>query len=609
MAASDIREANLRALGERLPGLAELLRAESRAGSRAGSDPARDSSDPVFELSVSAKGFPAARLRGLQLHSAYDPVGEARRLADSLPPEADTVILLGFGLGYAAEALLGRYERVLACEADPGLLSACLGGRDLAGLLSEEGLGFMAGGEPEAVITALDDLGARRICILANKAVEAAWPEWYSRLRAACERFSAKQGINENTLRRFGRLWVRNLARNLPLIGELPGTAALEGRFAGLPSLVLAAGPSLDEVLPLLPELRKRALLVCVDTALRSVLRAGVEPDFLLVVDPQYWNWRHLEGLTSPSSILVSESAAWPAVFRFPCRARFLCASLFPLGTAIEARVGEKGRLGAGGSVATTAWDFARVIGSSPIYMAGLDLGFPQGGTHAAASLFEQRALAAGRRLAPAETAQSAALFSGGGLWAPSNDGGRIRTDKRMSLYAWWFESRLAAGIPCPPPTMNLSRHGLAIPGMGVASVEELRGLPERRRTIDAGLSEAAALREDPAAPDAVAVGLSFLKAELSAALDQASRAESEAREARADLALGRDPRPRLALLDGFDAALLSGAASEVIGFLLPPLSQILGKRATSLAESLACSEALYAEVAALARYHLGILA
>jgi hypothetical protein len=606
MSLPTLLEANLEALAARLPDLALLIK--EAALDRPGAE------GPRLELIPSPRGRPSARLGGLLLHSAYNPEQEAARIADSLPPATDTALLLGFGLGYLAEALLGlgpggggsRVERVLVCEAEPGLLSACLSARDLRELLSSERLGFLVGGPAEGLVVALDEMGARSPALLPLPPLVAAYPDWYAGIRAAAERFAAKETINENTLRRFGPLWVRNLARNLHLIGSLPGTARLEGAFSGLPALVVAAGPSLDELLPSLPELRERFLIVCVDTALRSLLRSGIEPDFLLVVDPQYWNWRHLEGLSSPSSILVSESAAWPPVFRFSCRAAFLCGSLFPLGKAIEAAVGPKGLLGAGGSVATTAWDFARVLGASVIYMAGLDLAFPGGATHAKASLFEQRALSAGRRLAPAETSQTAALFSGGASWGLANDGGQARTDKRMLLYAWWFESRLAR--PGSPITKSLSPRGLAIPGMGRARLGELLAAAPRRSEIDARLDLAAATREEAGARERVSTGLEALLCELRLARTTALRASREAARARAELGSGRHPREALALLDGLDADLLSGGARDIIGFLLPPLADLIGARARDLAESLERSEWLYGQVAASASYHLDFL-
>jgi hypothetical protein len=595
-------EANLAVLAARLPGLAALLR----------SSQAEAGADARLEVFWAASGQASARLGrgqgGRLIHSAHDPRIEAGRLASAFPPAADTAIVLGFGLGYGAEALLAGSlaDRVIVCEASAALLAQALAFRDLREVLGSERLGFLVGGPPEALAGLLDEVGARRLSALPNQALERAFPDWYGPLRAAADRYAAKEGINENTLRRFGRLWVRNLAHNLPLVGSLPGTRRLEARFEGLPALVLAAGPSLDAVLPSLPALRDRLLIICVDTALRSVLRTGIEPDFLLVVDPQYWNWRHLEGLSSPSSILVSESAAWPAVFRFSARARFLCSSLFPLGQAIEARAGAKGRLGAGGSVATTAWDLARVLGAKTIYMAGLDLGFPSGKTHAEASLFEQRALSAGRRLCPAETSQAAALLSGGPVWAKDAAGRPLRSDQRMALYAWWFESRFARSSS--PPTLRLGDEGLAIPGLGTAALDELLALPPARAGIDGILGGLAALAEDPASVAAAACGLAELLDELAACRDLALSAAREAAAARVELSAGLDVRPRLARLDEADARLIGSGASDIIGFLLPPLAEILGGRARDLGEGLVTSEGLYRGIADSASYHIAAL-
>ena len=234
------------------------------------------------------------------------------------------------------------------------------------------------------------------------------------------------------------------MCKNLSVLRDLPGIASFADILADVPVLVLAAGPSLDRILPDLPRLRKRCAIIAVDTALRATLRAGVEPDFIVLVDPQYWNWRHLDGLSCPNSILITESAAWPAVFRFKTRATCLCSSLFPLGKFLEARTATRGELGAGGSVSTTAWDFARHLGATRIFMAGLDLGFPDRKTHFTGSIFEERAHTASLRLAPAETAGYHALYGAGPYPVSDYAGNPVLTDKRLILYAWWFESRLA---------------------------------------------------------------------------------------------------------------------------------------------------------------------
>lgn len=599
-----ILELNLSALSKRFPELAALIAASPAA---------------PLEILLSASGDASARNSGgAWIHSSRDPKAEARRIAQAAFPGsgADTAVLLGFGLGYLAEAIAfgcADYgvEHIIACEADPDALAAAFRIRDFSSLVADERLGFVVGGESEGIITALELSGGQRAAILELKAAIAADPAWFERSRSAAERWNAKGAVNENTLRLFGRLWVRNLARNLGAAADSPGVELLEGLFEGIPALVLAAGPSLDLVLPHVKELSRRAIIVCVDTALRSLLRFGVEPDFLVLVDPQYWNWRHIAGLSSPSSFLVSETTAWPAVFRATRRGAFLGGSLFPLGRRIEAFAGSKGHLGAGGSVATSAWDLCRIMGCAPVWMAGLDLGYPGGQTHARASLFEQRALASGSRLKPAAAAQAAALVGGGSFEAKAAGGGNVRTDQRMTLYAWWFESRFAR--PASPPTIGLSRGGLAMPGMGLGGVDELLSCPERRREIAEGLERAEAM----ARPEIVraqtaagfAEGFAALRAQLESIARNAEAALEAAREGRSAFSSGGDCGPCLAALDRADALLIKLEAREVAGFLLPPLSEMVGSGARDLGESLMNSEKLYRSLAESARYHLEVLA
>jgi len=236
---------------------------------------------------------------------------------------------------------------------------------------------------------------------------------------------------------------------------DLPGIEAIAGLARGLPTLILAAGPSLDRILPLLPMLHERMVILAVDTAVRGCLDAGVEPDFILVVDPQYWNFRHLDGISCPHSFLITESAVWPAVYRFPCRGVYLCASLFPLGKFIEEHTVRHAELGAGGSVSTSAWDFARHLETDKIYLAGLDLGYPGKRTHFSGGLFEEWAHSTANRLEPAETALSRYLTQTTRRISRDYNDNPVQTDQRLELYVWWFESRIARH-PLPQTTTGV---------------------------------------------------------------------------------------------------------------------------------------------------------
>ncbi len=589
---TDWLSVNLAVLAKTQPELAQFL-----SGSEAA----------ALEHAVAKNGSLTARREGRWLHSPRDPAGEAARvLAAAFVPGSDTVIVLGAGLGWTIEAALARLgiERVLVCEAEASMLSAMLASRDLRSPLADPRLSWMVGGDPGALMAALTDCGAKLVTLLRLASLEAFDADWYRRLRGAFERWLSKEEINVNTLRRFGRLWIGNLTRNAASFPGFPGIEGLDGAFEGIPALVVAAGPSLDDLLPFLGELRRRCLLIAVDTALRSLLLAGCEPDFLVIVDPQYWNWRHIADLEAPSTLLVSEPAVFPPALRRAHPAIFLAESLFPLGRALAGT--GRGALGAGGSVATSAWDLARRLGASTIYMAGLDLGYPHGHTHAKASLFEQRALTSASRLAPAATSQAAALFGAPGEWVAANDGGRIYSDQRMALYAWWFEARLARREGAA--TKSLSASGRAIPGMALATFDELLSLPPRRSAIDDGLRQLHAIQVPADSAARLAETLEALSRGLGGIADSASRGLAAAQSGRQALSRGEAPTEALALLSEVDAELGANAVRDIAGFLLPPLRDLFGTQASTLTDSLAQSESLYTAIGASASTQLALL-
>jgi hypothetical protein len=188
-------------------------------------------------------------------------------------------------------------------------------------------------------------------------------------------------------------------------------------------------------------------------------------------VDAQYWNSRHLDRAPTENTVLITESLAYPAVFERKWKAVYLYACSYPALRLEEEKIAKKTALGAGGSVATTAFDFARKLlaptastaRQGEIRIAGLDLAFPGFRTHFHGALFEENAHTISNRLRPAETASFHALRDGGPFWAEAADEGRVLTDKRLSLYARWFERELAGAAN----VQSLSQHGLKIAGLG----------------------------------------------------------------------------------------------------------------------------------------------
>jgi hypothetical protein len=608
LSSNSVAEANFRILAARYPGLAEKILRE------AAEDPAAE----TLRVETAQSGDPTLTVGGIYVHSPRDPVREARRLAEYAGGKGP-VILLGFGLGYTAEALAAAApdRPLILVERHPAILKIALETRDLGAFLTRRPVLFVIGDAPQALIAALrllEEPGRGGCAMIRNRALTDLDSEWYAALEQRAGAWSSREDVNTATLRRFGKRWVRNLGTNREAIRDLPGVSELFARLSPLPFpvLLVAAGPSLDRVAPLLPDLAQRALVVAVDTSQRLLLERGVEPDFTVAVDPQYWNARHLDRAGAPNTCLIAESAVWPSALREPFARAFLCASLFPLGRFIEERIGPKGSLGAGGSVATTAWDFARALlaARGDIWTAGLDLSFPGLKTHFRGALFEERALSESRRFLPGETLSLRALRDGLPFRAPSANGGQVLTDRRLSLYAAWFENQ--ARLYPDLRNHSLSPEGLALDRFPPSPTEELLALPPCRPAISALLAETfSGIDRDFNAPAAREERLSRYCSALAALLQGLENLRTLAAEAAALAAApgGQTPDRILRRLEDVNRLIMESEVKDVAGFLFPPLSgPDAGPEAGPYDQHLALSAKLYRSLAETTEYHLRIL-
>ena len=579
-------EKNLAAFARRFPALEHNLRLLAENGS---SDTNANLLFPLEDtLAAEAKNSQLyAAYKGLLLHSSYNPSAEAHKmLVSENVKNADTLVFFGAGLGYALSeaAQLYKNKTIVFVEPDPMRLLWAFSLFDWQPVFGVPSCVFLIEAPQQTVIAVLEHYGLNSCAFIALKAWTAHAAQYFSQLSELVARNKDKHEINERTLEKFGFLWLSNMCKNLCRCAELESINRYKDTGSALPFCIIAAGPTLDDVLPLLPELKKRAVLVCVDTALRSCLRAGIEPHFIAVVDPQYWNARHISGLESPNSVLITESAAYPSVFRFKCRKIVLCSSMFPLGRYIERFTGKREQLASGGSVASTAWDFVRFCGATTVYTAGLDLSYPENKTHAKGSTFEENVHNLSAKLRPAETFNAASIYDNPAYIKENSayayDGTSVVSDSRMKLYAWWFESKCAA-FP-DVKTYALSSKSLCIPGITPVSVQSLLDLPEREREIEAfctGTQANAAhtdgMQEAAGTGEALDKALASLSCDLRALEGLAENAVKLCSESETRCKTENDYARILNELSSLDDKIRANEASDIASLIFPSASKL----------------------------------
>lgn len=412
----------------------------------------------------------------LPLHSKYNPQKEAESALQNFNLQKNkAAVYFSFGLGFGPIEFCKKFpsKTLILIENNPEYFFSALSVLDWEIVFKHENLIILLGNceqEASQILLRFADFNNENpfseLFIIKNTNQAKHQEKFIEKIKELLLAQKEKLQINSNTLEKFSHLWAKNTCKNLTYLKNLDGVNKYFNLAKEIPFVILAAGPSLEKILPFLSEIKKRAILVCVDTALKAVLKAKVEPDFIVIVDPQYYCALHLEFLESPSSVLIAESAVYPCVFRFNCRKKVLCSSLYPIGQYFEKRLGSKGKLAAGGSVSTSAWDFARKCGTKEIFLVGMDLGFPNFQTHIKGSQFEEKAHRISTKFSSAEKMNAQSLITSSPEWKFDYNDKPLLTDKKMSLFAWWFEDATKEALKQGIKTFSLTSESLAISGI-----------------------------------------------------------------------------------------------------------------------------------------------
>ncbi|MBO4630271.1 MAG: motility associated factor glycosyltransferase family protein [Treponema sp.] len=465
-----------------------------------------------WKVMPAKNGSLTAQIGNMLLHSSYNPEREAMSTAQELVSKnKETVIFMGAGLGWQFCTLAKLItksvcecpvKKLVLIEPDPYHFFAALFYIDWSDVFAVEQLVIALGCQPHDLMPLLEgnqinvgNTGLSASYVYTIPAfIQHARP-YFDSVIALIERNRSKNDINAATYKKFEKLWIRNSIKNIVHLGECQTVLDIAKDFGkGTEKfIVVAAGPSLEKLLPKMSELKKKAVIVCVETALHALLKAGVEPDFIVITDPQYYAYRHIAGLESPSSVLVCPLSVYPAVFDFKCSQIVLCSEMFPVSGFFEAKLGSFGDLGAGGSVASSAWSLCRLLGARNIYFAGLDLSYPMGQTHIKGSSAEQAGHLCASRVSPVQEINSRSRFSANPEYGTDYNGNKVLTDSRMKMFAWWFESKIAECTDVK--TYTLCAESMKIPGVEVATLDDIANT-ELKRAVPEALEGRRSLRE-----------------------------------------------------------------------------------------------------------------
>jgi hypothetical protein len=394
----------------------------------------------MLELSSSKSGQPIARIKGIHLHSPYDPQKEARRFLQESIKQANpsTILLLGAGLGYLyrettesfpnAGVVVVFYHEEVVKSFSPGPPPGMYWhpGQDMSLL--------------QFLRNRIHELEAEGLAVVEWPPSARIFPEVSLRANEALHQLFREIRGTLVTTAALGKRWLRNSLGNFLGIEEVFPPAG-GGSGAG-PTVIAASGPSLEQGIDFLARYREYIELWALPSSLDFLLSRDLRPDTVVMTDPSYYAFTHLGCAKDHSIHLTMPLSAAKGSWRISAR-----VSLVNQETPVERQLLD----GAGvtvpsvpaqGTVAATALILALRLREAPVVFTGLDFCYRDILSHVRPNNFENWLEPESNRLAPLHHK----LFALAAEQAPAKQGGMRRT-LALDTYAGWFaETGMAAG-------------------------------------------------------------------------------------------------------------------------------------------------------------------
>ncbi|HOV79644.1 MAG TPA: DUF115 domain-containing protein [Bacillota bacterium] len=427
------------------------------------------------EVEGAKDGSPTVRVRvendrWILLHSRYNPAAEASKIISVANHGTGLYVVFGFGLGYHVDELIkvaNPHASIAVIEPNRSCFETALRHRPFKRVFSDKRVHWFFGDDPGLFThffeRVYDPLKAGRPELVVPPVMNRAYGDFFSKVTNIIKETVSRKMVSVNTIFALGAGPAVNTLKNAVKTVEYPGCASLFGKFRGKPAIIVSAGPSLDKNVRQLADAKGKAIIISVGTALKAVLKAGIEPDFVLSIDPKEDNYKlHFKGVDVGNAALVANLQTYPDIVgNFPGEV-FLAMYNTPVTSLLAGELAGVGQTFSGGSVANDSLSFAYFLGADPLVMIGQDLSYTgEGKSHAAGTSYENDII----------------NFKDMGInitEVKANYGDTVKTSRTWYAFLVWFERWIAEHGD--RKYINATEGGAYIRGTEVATLGEVIG-------------------------------------------------------------------------------------------------------------------------------------
>ena len=410
--------------------------------------------------------------KSIFLHSAYDPEKEANTLIKEIENDTDLIFIFGIGAGYLINAVKKLNVNIAVIEPSIKFFNLLIDNFKLDKILEDNITFFIGGDDIEDIEKFISIANTKKVKFFITRSYANLFGEEALFYQQKVLSIVDKKIININTISRFDKLWAYNIASNVAEISTHYGANKFFDKYKNIPAVIVSAGPSLEKNIRKLKEIKNKALIIAVDTAMKPLFSHNISPHFVITIDPQKKNSKYFRNVDFKDSVLIAESSVDKEAIDSFNGAIYFINSIFPLAKYFMEELGNRGDITAGGSVSTAAYDFAIRIGANPIIMVGLDLSFPNYQTHIKGSYHEENFFTEIYKLDSYDSRIYKVLIAGNLREEKNIYNEKVWTDSRFDMYKNWYEEQCLKYNQIK--FYNATEGGIVINGMENINLEEL---------------------------------------------------------------------------------------------------------------------------------------
>lgn len=401
-----------------------------------------------------------------RLNSFYSPKHEAEKWVEQYSFHNLNVVISVFGLGsgvFARELVKNKdtKDTIIIYEPSFGVFYHVLHHYDITDIINErsiiltiEGINEFDFHQALRSIVNITNIYSQIKCV--HPGYEELFPEKAIYFWKEIKDTFVREKTNINTERYFGRRFIANGIFNTRYLKNSNRLIDIkEDINNNIPAIVVAAGPSLKDNIEELRKAKGKAYVFVVDRILDYVLDSGIEPDFIVTVDPikpiEYFTTR--TDVTIP--LLCELDSNWEVLNQHKGRKIiYSCNQYYQ--RMYWAQKKEPPFINTGASVATSAFSACVFLGFKRIALVGQDLAYDGDLTHAGGTTEKL----------PTEQLQSQDIYVDG------VNGEKVRSRPDWYQFLTWFKDAIILNPDIE--VIDTKAKGAKIDGAKLMSLKDL---------------------------------------------------------------------------------------------------------------------------------------